>query len=99
MQEKIVSTNTGLTFLIRAKNEEKNVKMCLESLLEHTKDLDNIEIVYIDNNSSDDTYDLAKKFKDVKVLKYEKEVRKVGEKDLTVKGVLGNSEVTFLVRN
>ena len=81
VQEKIVSTNTGLTFLIRAKNEEKNVKMCLESLLEHTKDLDNIEIIYIDNNSNDDTYDLAKEFKDVKVLKYEKEVRKVGEKD------------------
>jgi glycosyltransferase involved in cell wall biosynthesis len=72
----------GLSFLIRAKNEEKNIINCLSSLINVTKKIDNIEIIVIDNNSCDETNKLVKIFmiehKNVKLYTYNFEVCKIG---------------------
>lgn len=69
----------GFTFLIRAKNEEKNVKNCLESLLPSLNHF--IEIIFVDNGSTDKTYEIALEYSDkVKVFKYSQEIEKTGEK-------------------
>jgi chlorobactene glucosyltransferase len=48
-----------ISVLIPARNEEKNIKNCLLSLLE--SDYPRLEIIVVDDNSRDDTYDIVKK--------------------------------------
>ena len=75
--------NPGFSFIIRAKNEQLNVSNCLESLKPILTLFENSEIIFVDNNSSDDTYEIASgilsKFKNAKVLKYNIEVPKCGK--------------------
>ena len=67
----------GFTFVIRAKNEEKNVKMCLESLIPLVSPL--VEIVFVDNGSTDNTYELAMEYSSkAKVFRYPYEIGKTG---------------------
>jgi len=47
-----------ISILIPARNEERNIKNCLNSLL--GQNYSNLEIVVLDDNSSDQTYKLAK---------------------------------------
>jgi glycosyltransferase involved in cell wall biosynthesis len=76
-KSKYDTLKNGLTFLIRAKNEEKNIDECLTSLLEITEEFQNIEIIVVDNNSSDKTAEIAKKFP-VTLYHYNKDVSKIG---------------------
>lgn len=55
--------------LIVAHNEEKYIKRCIESVLAQTKKPD--EIVVIAHNCTDKTIEIAKKFKEVKVVDYQ----------------------------
>lgn len=68
----------GVSFVIRAKNEELNVLNCLESIVDIAD-----EIIFVDHQSTDNTYQLAfnfsKKFDNIKVFKYEREIPKAGE--------------------
>ena len=67
----------GISLIIRAKNEEPNIKLCIESVVDLVD-----EIIFVDNNSTDNTYRLMKvyekKFKNIKVYKYNIQVSKVG---------------------
>jgi glycosyltransferase involved in cell wall biosynthesis len=77
----------GLSFLIRAKNEEKNVWICLQTLTEALEGIPNIEIVFVENKSDDETYVLAEQFvkyfhsptTTIQLHKFEKEVCKIGD--------------------
>lgn len=53
-----VNLEAGISFLIRAKNEEQNIMNCIESL-ERVCTI-NDEIIFVDNNSSDNTLTIAK---------------------------------------
>lgn len=72
----------GLSFIIRAKNESLNVNLCLSSLLPLCFEFPNqIEIIYVDNNSQDSTFIMAKdfeKYKQIKVYKYPTKIAKCG---------------------
>lgn len=48
--------------IIAAKNEEKNIGRCLQSLLRQNFSPDEMEIVVVDNDSSDNTREIARKF-------------------------------------
>lgn len=61
--KKISSKNLPLiSVIITTKNEEKNIKNCLESIKYQTYPQDKIEIIVVDNNSTDKTKEIAKKY-------------------------------------
>ena len=57
--------------VIIAYNEEKYIGKCLESLEEQSEKAD--EIIVVDNNCMDKTVEIASKFKDVRIVKEEKQ--------------------------
>ena len=68
----------GISLIIRAKNEEINVKICIESVIDLVD-----EIIFVNNNSNDKTgyiaEELSKKYKHLKVYHYFLDVNKVGK--------------------
>lgn len=56
-----------VSVIIPARNESENISECLNSIINQT--YENIEVIVVDDNSEDDTYTQAKKFKNVTVLK------------------------------
>jgi len=53
-----------VSVVIAAKNEEKNIEHCLKSILQQIYPSDRIETIVVDNNSSDQTKAIAKKYTD-----------------------------------
>ncbi len=68
----------GISLIIRAKNEELNVPICIESIVEHVD-----EIIFVDNNSTDKTYSLvneySKKYQYIHVYQYNIQVSRAGK--------------------
>ncbi len=52
----------SVSIIITTKNEEKNIKNCLQSIKSQSYPQEKIEIIVVDNNSTDNTVELAKKF-------------------------------------
>ncbi len=50
--------------IITTKNEERNIENCLQSIKNQTYPQEKIEIIVVDNHSSDSTGKIAKKFTD-----------------------------------
>lgn len=89
----MLSLDNGLSFIIRAKNEEENVRMCIQSLLPLLAD-DRVEIIFVDNQSTDNTYSIVYEYqaekkcnyacehshcwKNIKLYSYDKPVLRVG---------------------
>lgn len=67
----------GISLIIRAKNEEVNIKDCIESVVDLVD-----EIIFVDNGSTDKTYQLVEEYckiyKNIKLYKYNIKVSKVG---------------------
>jgi glycosyltransferase involved in cell wall biosynthesis len=67
----------GISLIIRAKNEELNIKDCIETVVDLVD-----EIIFVDNGSTDLTYDIVKKYceiyKNIKLYKYNISVSKAG---------------------
>ena len=57
-----------LSFVIPAYNEEAYLPACLESIVAQTKDLEGVEIIVVNNASSDRTREVALTFPGVKVV-------------------------------
>jgi len=51
-----------VSIIITTKNEEKNIENCIKSVLNQDFHSENIEILIIDNNSSDKTREIAKRY-------------------------------------
>ena len=51
-----------VSITITTKNEEKNIKPCLESIKKQTYPQNKIEIIVVDNNSRDKTKQIAKQY-------------------------------------
>lgn len=68
----------GISFLIRAKNEENCIKDCIMSIVDIAD-----EIIFVDNLSTDRTLfivkDLARKYKNIKIYQYKIKIPKCGE--------------------
>ena len=55
------------SIIIRTKNEERWITSCLSSVLEQT--YKNIEIIIVDNESTDKTIERTQKFKNIKYVR------------------------------
>lgn len=53
-----------VSVIITTKNEEKNIENCLKSIASQSYPNDNIEIIVVDNSSTDKTKEIARKFTD-----------------------------------
>ena len=53
-----------VSFIIPTKNEEKNIQNCLESIKRQDFDCGRIEIIVVDNNSTDKTREIAREYTD-----------------------------------
>jgi len=60
-----------ISVVIPVYNEEKYIKKCLDSLMKQTEKPD--EIIVVDNNCTDKTISIVKKYKNVKVIKEERQ--------------------------
>ncbi len=60
----VMDNNPFVSVIITTKNEEKNIENCLNSILGQTYPKDKIEIILVDNGSTDKTKTIAKKFTD-----------------------------------
>jgi len=82
----------GISLIIRAKNEELNIKHCIESVVDLVD-----EIICVDNNSTDNTLNLMKfyesKYQNIRVYQYNINVSKVG---LEHKNALSNKNKNTL---
>ena len=74
----------GFSFIIRAKNETLNVDYCLKSIEPILTLFPSSEIIFVDNNSSDGTFEKANsilsKYNNTLVLKYNVDIPPCGEK-------------------
>ena len=55
-------TEILLSIIIPCKNEERHIELCLNSVLEQTKNLPNTEVLVIDSISADESIEKAKQF-------------------------------------
>ncbi|MDD5660093.1 MAG: glycosyltransferase [Actinomycetota bacterium] len=71
LSDKIKDNPPLVSVLIPARNEENNIARCIKALLK--QDYDNLEIIVLDDNSTDNTYDIVKKIslsnKNVRIIK------------------------------
>ena len=67
----------GISLIIRAKNEECNIDQCINSVIDLVD-----EIIFVDNNSTDSTYNFVKKYSEkydkIKLYQYKINVNRVG---------------------
>ncbi len=72
-----IKLDKGISLIIRAKNEQKTLRYCIESVVDLVD-----EIILVDNNSTDLTLDIMKeyesKYKKIKVYQYKIENLKIG---------------------
>ena len=64
-QLKLKSKNANQPFvsiIVAARNEEKNIGICLESLLKQNYPVDKYEIIVVDDHSEDDTSTICTSF-------------------------------------
>lgn len=78
-----------ISVIIPAYNEEKLIGKCIEALQKQTLPHDQYEIIVVDNNSSDKTYEIAKKY-GVSVYKYDKMQRVSATRQFGVSHAKGN---------
>jgi glycosyltransferase involved in cell wall biosynthesis len=53
-----------VSIIINTKNEEKNIEKCLKSVADQSFPVENIEIIVVDNNSTDKTKEISGKYTD-----------------------------------
>ena len=58
-----MSNKSKVSVVVTTKNEEKNIKNCLKSIISQT--YKNTEVIVVDNNSTDNTKKIAKKYTDL----------------------------------
>jgi len=51
-----------VSVIVSTKNEEKNIEKCLKSVVDQSFAAENIEIIIVDNNSTDKTKEIAEKY-------------------------------------
>lgn len=59
----------SITFLVPAYNEEKNIRRCLDTLLNLNYPKEKLKIFVIDDGSTDNTVRIVKKYKNVRLIK------------------------------
>lgn len=68
--------NTSFSIIISARNEEDNIRTCLESIIQMDYPEELMDIIVVDDHSTDQTAQIASEFKEVSVLVNPKEGKK-----------------------
>lgn len=76
-ENSLVEKKLKISIVVPAYNEEKRIARCIASLRELDFPKDEYEIIIVDNNSTDNTLQIAQTFKEVRVIQ-EKEKQGVG---------------------
>ena len=63
-----MNINYSVSIIIPTYNSQKTIEVCLSNIIEESKKLES-EIIVIDDNSSDQTIEIVKKFKTIKLVK------------------------------
>lgn len=82
----------NVSVLIPAYNEEKNIEECLDSVLKSNYHKDKIEVIVVDDGSTDNTLKILKRYKEARVLKQ----NHLGKVDALNLGIL-NSHYEFIL--
>lgn len=64
MKNRSFNTTPFVSVIVTTKNEENNIENCLKSIHEQTYPKKQIEIIVVDNNSTDHTKEISKKYTD-----------------------------------
>ena len=82
--------NLKASIIVRTKNEDRWIGQCLSAI--EKQSYENKEVILVDNNSTDETINIASSFKDVKIVKYSpKGIFKPGESiNLGIKASTGD---------
>ena len=65
-----MNINYSASIIIPTFNSQKTVEACLNSIVEESKKLES-EIIVVDDNSNDQTIEIVKKFKTIKLVELE----------------------------
>lgn len=88
-----------ISVVVAAKNEAENISNLISSLQKQRYSLDNFEIIIVDDNSSDSTFDLVKGFStehnNIKIIKAENKIYK-GKRGALQIGI-DNSEFDYIL--
>ena len=79
--------NPNVSIVIPAYNEEKNVVECFESIFNSNYPRNKIEVILVDDGSTDNTLEILKKYKNIKVFQQ----NHLGKVDALNLGVLNSS--------
>jgi cellulose synthase/poly-beta-1,6-N-acetylglucosamine synthase-like glycosyltransferase len=60
-------SNASVSVVVAARNEEANIKNCLESILNQKHAFENLEIIVVDDQSEDNTAEVVSSFQDNKI--------------------------------
>jgi cellulose synthase/poly-beta-1,6-N-acetylglucosamine synthase-like glycosyltransferase len=81
------SATPSVTFIVPAYNEEKHIGNCLKSILNIDYPKDKLKIIVVDDGSTDRTAEIAKEFKEVRVIKKKNEGSKASAMNFGMKYV------------
>ncbi len=84
-----------ISFIVPARNEEENIENCIKSI--KGLEIKNYEIIVVDDNSNDRTYEIIRRIEGVKAIRiYEKPIEAVGKNYALYVGYL-NSKGDILI--
>ena len=91
-------SKASVTVVIAARNEEGNIKQCLESLLLQKHGFENLEIVVVDDQSNDKTAEVVEGFQQnsVRLIRIGKDEKIWGKKAAIAKGIAAASNEIIL---
>ena len=81
-----------ISFIIIGRNEGWKLSICINSVVETVlfNRLSNYEILYVDSNSTDDSIQIARKFKNIKILKLTKDCNPAIARNTGANEAIGN---------
>lgn len=77
-----------ISAVIPTYNAEKYIRQCIDSIVDQTLGIENIEVIVVNDNSTDSTLDILEKYNNIKIINNEKNIgsgysRNVGIKNVT----------------
>jgi GT2 family glycosyltransferase len=87
--------NPLVSLIVISYNNKKDLNECLTSL--KNQDYENFEIVLVDNNSSDNSVEIAKGFKGIKIIENKKNEGFAKGNNLGIKNAFKNKKVKYIV--
>ena len=94
-----ISRMTKITVIVPARNEEKNIRNCMDSLLFQDYPRDLLEIMIVDDHSTDQTAEIISSYTDrgIKLITLKDESHQPGSKKKALTRGIQNAEGTLII--